>query len=96
MNITLNDQKIQGEFDYEKLEALLGEIKELDENLFEKLSFDSFKFENVSDIESDSEEKETQFHSIFEIIIECESEQKQEQAYNLIKELGLKCRLSTL
>lgn len=96
LNITLNNQKIQGEFDYEKLKELLDEIKLQDDNLFEELSLNEFVFEAGKDDDFECEENKINLHSIFEIIIECESEQKQEQAYNLIKELGLKCRLSTL
>lgn len=96
LNITLNNQKIQGEFDYEKLEILLDEIKKQDDSLFEKLSFDDFVFENVIDNLDNDSDSDIKYNSVFEIVVECSSEQKQEQAYNLLKELGLKCRLSTL
>ena len=49
LNITLNNQKIQGEFDNGKLEFLLDEIKALDDTLFQKLSFDDFTFVKVND-----------------------------------------------
>ena len=47
-------------------------------------------------LEQNEEIKEKEFHSVFEVSIECKDEEEQEQVYNKIKEQGYKCRLLTL
>jgi len=44
----------------------------------------------------EEDESEKQFHSVFEVSIECANETEQKQVYNKIKEQGYKCRLLTL
>lgn len=84
----LADNKVSefSEWDLDLLNNELSEIAEID--------MGDFGF-------SDDEEKEPKeeydlSNSIFQIIVECEDEQEQEEIFNRLQEEGLKCRLSTL
>lgn len=84
----LADNKVSefSEWDLDLLNNELSEIAEID--------MGDFGF-------SDDEEKEPKeeydlSNSTFQIIVECEDEQEQEEIFNRLQEEGLKCHLSTL
>jgi len=64
-------------------------------NLINEIDLPGLDFGDVM-LGNDEEIKEKEFHSVFEVSIECKDEEEQEQVYNKIKEQGYKCRLLTL
>jgi len=64
-------------------------------NLVNEIDLPGLDFGDVM-LGGEESETEKQFHSVFEVSIECANETEQEQVYNKIKEQGYKCRLLTL
>lgn len=64
-------------------------------NLINEIDLPGLDFGDML-LEQNEEIKEKEFHSVFEVSIECKDEEEQEQVYNKIKEQGFKCRLLTL
>lgn len=77
---------------FEELEQLTLADPELDITF---LGFGDFDFELPKDSEVEPL-KEEKFKSIFEIVVECESEEDQEHIYNRLTEEGLKCRVLSM
>lgn len=77
-------------------------LKELDFNV-DFLGFNADEINSIANAHSkDSDLKDADLKDfdlndkIFEVIIECDSENEQAQAYQTINDLGLKCRLSNM
>lgn len=93
-----------GEFDDESFGLLIKELS-LDADFdCELIGFDFTEVENIlkniATDEAAQEKKDKQLkdkiHELYEVIIECSSEQEQEIIFNKIKEEGYRCRLLTL
>ena len=82
----------------------VGEIAQWDFDLLNielddiNLDMGEFGFLDMDlESEQDKERKEATLNDDeFQIIIDCENELEAEQYYNIIKELGIECRISTL
>ena len=61
-----------------------------------KIGFDQSDLNALFDRNELTEKKEVQIVSALEVIAECENEDQQKLAYDLLTEKGLKCRLVTL
>jgi ParB-like chromosome segregation protein Spo0J len=75
----------------EVLQSLAGDGYDLSKIGFDQSDLDALIGENAS-----SERKDVQIMSALEVIAECENEDQQKLAYDLLIEKGLKCRLVTL
>ena len=76
-------------------EALLN--IELDEILDLDMSDFGFNFDDDEENNDDENEKsEVDLKENFELIIECESEFDMQEKYDMLKEMGIECRISTL
>jgi len=86
-----------------------AELAEWDDNLadvLQSLASDGYDITQIGFDDSDlnaligsgesAEKKEVQIVSALEVIAECENEDQQKLAYDLLTEKGLKCRLVTL
>jgi ParB-like chromosome segregation protein Spo0J len=86
-----------------------AELAEWDDNLadvLQSLASDGYDLSKIGFDQSDlnalfnrnelTEKKEVQIVSALEVIAECENEDQQKLAYDLLTEKGLKCRLVTL
>lgn len=86
-----------------------AELAEWDDNLgdvLESLASDGYDLSQIGFDQSDldalvgesesAEKKDVQIVSALEVIAECENEDQQKLAYDLLTEKGLKCRLVTL
>lgn len=98
LNISLN--KISGDWDTEKLNVLLEEIKlsEVDVTLtgFDDTEIKEFD-ENINDeISEDVEDESEPSLETYQIIITCDNEKEQEIAYNKLTNEGYKCRVLIL
>lgn len=97
LNISLN--KISGDWDTEKLNVLLEDIKlsEVDVTLTGFDENEIIKFDDVEDsIDEDVEEKTEPSIETFQIIITCSDEREQEITYNKLTNEGYKCRVLIL
>lgn len=100
LNISLN--KISGDWDTEKLNMLLEEIKlsEVDVTLtgFDDTEIKEFD-ENINDEEETFEDVEDESEpslETYQIIITCDNEKEQEITYNKLTNEGYKCRVLIL
>jgi ParB-like chromosome segregation protein Spo0J len=75
----------------EVLQSLADDGYDLSKIGFDQSDLDALIGENAS-----SERKDVQIMSALEVIAECENEDQQKLAYDLLTEKGLKCRLVTL
>jgi ParB-like chromosome segregation protein Spo0J len=75
----------------EVLQSLASDGYDLSKIGFDQSDLDALFGENAS-----SERKDVQIVSALEVIAECENEDQQKLAYDLLTEKGLKCRLVTL
>jgi ParB-like chromosome segregation protein Spo0J len=73
------------------LQSLASDGYDLSEIGFDQSDLDALLSEGES-----AEKKEVQIVSALEVIAECENEDQQKLAYDLLTEKGLKCRLVTL
>jgi len=86
-----------------------AELAEWDDNLGEvlqslasdgydlsKIGFDQSDLDRLIGENASSERKDVEIVSALEVIAECENENQQKLAYDLLTEKGLKCRLVTL
>ena len=87
--------KLSGEFDLPSLKDILEELDtgEID------LDITGFGADELADLmeQTAPEEKESvEIKSTFEVIAECNCEDEQQKAYNLLQKGGFKCRIITL
>jgi ParB-like chromosome segregation protein Spo0J len=75
----------------EVLQSLASDGYDLTQIGFDQSDLDALLSESES-----AEKKEVQIVSALEVIVECENEDQQKLAYDLLTEKGLKCRLVTL
>jgi hypothetical protein len=91
LNVTLNNSRIQGEWDFEKLDVVLAGIEdfpEFNDLLFPSIPISSVDFEDKSHRESNPKALEESFR----IIVECESEAEQLSVLARLQGEGLKCQ----
>jgi len=97
LNVALNSEHIQGEFDDEKLEALLKEIHVSDKELFDGLRFEEFGFNieapNIDDVVGTPN---MAFASKFECIVTCKDEAEQRDLYERLQAEGYKVKVLQL
>ena len=74
------------EWDEEKLKSELKSIEDIDMSAFG----------DAIEEEKERLPKEVQLKSAFEVIVECESEEHQQEIFNNLTEQGLKCRILIL
>lgn len=90
--------------DYNIRDNKTGEFAEWDETILSGLSceFDidlnemGFEFEIEENENNEINDLSDSIEQKYEIAVECENEEEQEQKYNQLLELGFKCRLLTL
>ena len=87
LNLALN--KIVGEWDKEKLEDLLVELKDEPE-----LELTGFSSEAVEKLLSDV--PEVKLEGIYEVVVACKDEGEQRETFEKLKEQGFKCRVLSL
>ena len=84
----------------------VGELAEWDEALLnieldELLDFDMSDFGFNFDVDEENNDDENEKSEVdlkenYELIIECESEFDMQEKYDMLKEMGIECRISTL
>lgn len=90
----LADNKVaeQASWDFDKLEAELEQLRELD--------MTAFGFEDADDEDDDSqterEDLSSKVAAVYEVIVECADEYEQEEVFTRLIGEGLQCRVLTL
>lgn len=87
LNIALNSKHLAGEFT-DSLQNILAELQSDDENLFNDLRLDGL-LEKIKDEES----KTLEYKSKFEVVIECDNEEHQQELYERFNEEGLSVKV---
>lgn len=80
------------EWDFDLLGDELADILDIDMSDF---GFD-FDVDDEENNENEKENSEVNLKENFELIIECESEFDMQEKYDMLKEMGIECRISTL
>jgi len=97
-NIAAN--KHGGDWDFLKLESILIELSNLPDLDLDLTGFDIKEIENIIktvDVKSNQLElKSKPLSAIYQVVVDCSSEQEQEQVFNLLTKQGYKCRLLIL
>jgi len=88
LNADWDDETLKAE-----IERLLDENFDLNVTGYDEEELDKLLTEDDNDVDS---EDEADINSLIEVIVECENEDQQQLAYNILTEKGFKCRLSTL
>lgn len=88
LNADWDDETLKAE-----IERLLDENFDLNMTGFDEEELDKLLTEDTNDVDSEDEDD---INSLIEVIVECENEDQQQLAYNILTEKGFKCRLSTL
>ena len=87
--LRLADNKTnESEWDFGKLEE---ELAALD---ITGIDMSQFGFEDLK--EKETEEKDVPLKEQYQLVIDCESEEDMEEKYNMLQEVGIECRVSTL
>ena len=87
--LRLADNKTnESEWDFGKLEE---ELAALD---IPGIDMSQFGFEDLK--EKETEEKDVPLKEQYQLVIDCESEEDMEEKYNMLQEVGIECRVSTL
>ena len=89
--LRLADNKVGelAEWDNELLELELDEILDFDMSDF------GFDFDD-DDEEKEKEKPDVELEENYELIIECTSERDMQEKYDMLLEMGIECRISTL
>lgn len=92
--LRLADNKVGelAEWDEVLLNIELDELSDFDMSDF-GFDFDVYDEENN---DAENEKSEVDLKENFELIIDCESEFDMQEKYNMLKEMGIECRISTL
>ena len=81
------------DWDFDLLEQ---ELNEIDPAEFDMADFGFFAENNIVESANEKENREIQLKEEFQIIIDCESEEDMQNKYNMLEEMGIECRISTL
>jgi len=90
-----NKLALNAGWDFDILQSELDELK-LDKFDLTLVGFDD---KELNDIFSDKKENvpvDEEYHAVFEIIVQCESESEQESLFNKFEKQGLKCRVLSM
>ncbi len=79
-------------WDFDKLEAELEQLRELDMTAF---GFDDADDED-DDSQTEREDLSSKVAAVYEVIVECADEYEQEEVFTRLIEEGLQCRVLTL
>ncbi len=80
-------------FDDELLELEIEELAELGVDVI------GFELDEIAEPEQQAKERDDlseKVNAVFEVVVECEDEEQQEEIYNRLTEEGLQCRVLTL
>lgn len=77
-------------WDFEKLEAELAQLSEMDMSEF------GFKSDNGDDAPKERDDLSDKVSAIYEVIVECADEYEQEEIFDRLNGEGLQCRVLTL
>lgn len=92
LNIALNSQAIEGEFDVEKLKPLLDELSCYSSELFSELKFDDLeKMLGLVEKENNYFKEIEEIDVRFRVIVECLNEKHQLDLLEKFKKEGLEC-----
>ncbi len=89
LNVALNSDQLTGTFT-DSLQDILLEIEATRGDLFDDLRLDELLTEIADDTAKDNE---VEYKSKWEVVIECESEEKQQELYERFNEEGLSVKL---
>jgi ParB-like chromosome segregation protein Spo0J len=90
-----NKLALNAGWDDEMLKIELQELADLDFNL-ELTGFDLQELAKIFDEEQEQELEGQSYSEVFNIIVECSSEQEQEKIFNRLDSEGYKCRVQSL
>ena len=107
LNITLNNEKIAGDFSESILEVLAEVESEIGLEGFVKLQLDSLELdlkkqflgdepEALPDAKKPAKDLSNNIQDKYEVIVECQDCFGQQAVYDQLNSMGLKCRLLTL
>lgn len=90
--LRLADNKVGelAEWDNELLELELDEILDFDMSDF------GFDFDDEEEEQKEKEKPDVELEENYELIIECTSERDMQEKYDMLLEMGIECRISTL
>lgn len=93
-----NKLALNADWDESLLRVELGELTELKFDI-SLVGFSEIELGSLFDQESLDEEpelKEEEYHESYEVVVECDNEQDQQEAYEALQQEGYKCRVLSL
>lgn len=87
----LEDNKTnESDWDFDKLSEELAALSIADYDM------EQFGFEELEDSLGVSEAKEVPLNEKYQLLIDCDSEAEMKEKYDILQEVGIECRVSTL